>query len=115
MLQVLHYGPEQQYRVHWDAYDLNTERGLRCCSDRGQRVRTALAYLVDVEAGGQTAFPRLDVEVEARQGRLVLFDNCVSGSNDRHANALHGAMPVIAGEKWAVTLFFRDRAYRRGS
>jgi prolyl 4-hydroxylase len=112
-LQVLYYGPEQLYNAHWDAYDLNTERGIRCCSDRGQRVRTALAYLSDVESGGQTKFPRLNVEVNPQKGRLVLFDNCIQGSSERHQNSLHAAAPVIAGEKWAITLFFRDRPYRK--
>ncbi|MBF0193434.1 MAG: 2OG-Fe(II) oxygenase [Magnetococcales bacterium] len=112
-LQVLHYGPEQLYRTHWDAYDLTTERGKRCCSDKGQRIRTALAYLNDVPEGGHTKFPRLNVEVEPRAGRIVVFDNCIINSIDRHPNALHAATPVITGEKWAITLFFRDRPFQK--
>ncbi|MBF0444915.1 MAG: 2OG-Fe(II) oxygenase [Magnetococcales bacterium] len=114
-LQVLHYGPEQHYRTHWDAYDLTTERGMRCCSDKGQRIRTALAYLNDVPAGGHTKFPRLNVEVEPRMGRIVVFDNCIINSIDRHPDALHAATPVITGEKWAITLFFRDRPYKKSN
>ncbi|MBF0383133.1 MAG: 2OG-Fe(II) oxygenase [Magnetococcales bacterium] len=112
-LQVLHYGTKQHYRTHWDAYDLSTERGKRCCSDKGQRIRTALAYLNSVESGGGTAFPKLNVEVEPKEGRLVLFDNCLPDTIDRHPNALHAATPVESGEKWAITMFFRDRPYRK--
>src|SRR5690554_6645665 len=43
--QVVHYGPGQEYRAHFDAWDGETERGKRCMERGGQRLVTTLLYL----------------------------------------------------------------------
>ena len=58
-LQVIHYSVGQEYRPHFDAYDLATEKGRRYCERGGQRLVAALIYLSDVDEGGETGFPRL--------------------------------------------------------
>ena len=110
--QVIHYGPEQEYKPHFDAWKLDSERGIRCMTRGGQRLITALLYLNHVEAGGSTIFPKLDMQVRPVPGNLVVFHNCHIGSNTRHPHSLHGGMPVQAGEKWAANLWFREQQYR---
>lgn len=110
-LQVIHYGPTQEYRAHFDGYDLATESGRRFTENGGQRVLTALCYLNDVEQGGGTGFPTLDVEVAAKTGRVVIFQNCLNGSNTIHPASLHAGLPIEKGEKWACNLWFRERTY----
>lgn len=110
--QVIHYGETQQYKPHFDGWDHQTERGLRCMAKSGQRLITCLIYLNDVEEGGGTIFPKLDKQVEAKKGRLVIFHNCEAGTNVRHPSSLHGGMPVTKGEKWACNLWFREDACR---
>jgi prolyl 4-hydroxylase len=111
-LQVIHYAETQEYKPHFDAWDPATERGKRCMERGGQRLVTSLLYLNDVAAGGGTCFPKLDMEVRALQGRMVLFHNCYPGTNQRHPESLHGGLPVEAGEKWACNLWFRERNYQ---
>lgn len=109
-LQVIHYAEEQEYKPHWDAYDLSTVRGQRCCTWGGQRLLTALIYLNDVPAGGGTAFPKLDLQVAARAGRVVVFQNVDPEQTTLPLPAsLHGGMPVQQGEKWACNLWFHER------
>ena len=60
---------------------------------------TCLLYLNDVEDGGETSFPNLDLEIRAKKGRMVQFHNCHEGSTARHRDSLHGGMPVLKGEK----------------
>ncbi|WP_339899507.1 2OG-Fe(II) oxygenase [uncultured Gilvimarinus sp.] len=108
-LQMIHYGPTQEYAAHFDAWDPATERGERCMAKGGQRLVTCLLYLNDVAAGGATGFPELNIEVTARRGRLLLFYNCYSGTNMRHPGSLHGGLPVVSGEKWACNIWFRER------
>lgn len=110
-LQLIHYGASQEYAPHFDAWDANTEAGQRCMKRGGQRLVTCLLYLNDVEAGGGTNFPKLQLEVAARKGRMVLFHNCHLGGTVRHPQSLHGGMSVLAGEKWACNLWFRARDY----
>lgn len=110
--QIVHYGPGQEYKPHFDAWDEDSDRGRRCMERGGQRLITALLYLNHVEAGGATGFPKLGIDVRPLPGNLLLFHNCYAGTNRKHENSLHGGMPVTAGEKWAANLWFRERDYR---
>lgn len=112
--QVVHYGPGQEYRAHFDAWDGETERGQRCMERGGQRLVTTLLYLNHVEAGGATGFPKLELKVHPVPGSLLLFHNCYPATNLRHPSSLHGGLPVNVGEKWAANLWFRERRYQRG-
>ena len=111
-LQVIHYGPTQEYQPHYDAWDIMTEKGQEKTKVGGNRAVTALLYLNEVEAGGGTGFPKLDVEVDPLPGRLCIFHDLIPGRSNRHRNSLHGGLPVVAGEKWACNLWFRERPYR---
>ena len=62
-LQVIRYSVGQEYRPHFDAYDLSTPKGQRYTARGGQRLVTTLTYLSEVGAGGETGFPRLGVDV----------------------------------------------------
>ena len=108
-MQIIHYGVDQEYRAHYDAYDLTNARGQRCCSFGGQRLVTALVYLNDVESGGGTRFDKLNAEVQAKQGRMALFNNVVDDYNAPHPDSLHAGTPVIKGEKWAFNIWFHAR------
>ncbi len=114
-LQVVHYGPGHSYAPHYDAWDATTARGQRCMARGGQRLLTCLVYLNNVDAGGGTGFPKLDVEIVAKRGRLLVFDNCYADSSVRHPDTLHCGLPVLAGEKWVCNLWFRAHMYQRGN
>ncbi len=111
--QVIHYDESQEYAAHFDGWDGSTDRGVRCMQRGGQRLVTCLIYLNNVDEGGGTGFPKLDVEVSAKLGRMVIFHNCYSGTNQRHPDSLHRGSTVIKGEKWAMNLWFRESSYQR--
>ena len=111
-IQVVHYEQTQQYAPHYDAWDATTERGQRCMARGGQRLVTCLLYLNDPEAGGGTSFPNLNMQIAAKKGRMLVFHNCSPNSTTRHIDSLHGGMPVLAGEKWACNLWFREQRLR---
>lgn len=108
-MQVIHYGVDQEYRGHYDAYDLTNARGQRCCNFGGQRLVTALVYLNTVASGGGTRFDKLNTEVQAKQGRMALFNNVGDDYNHPHPDSLHAGTPVITGEKWAFNIWFHAR------
>ena len=56
-MQIIHYGTEQEYRPHFDAFNLSLARGQKQAQWGGQRLVTALVYLNKVEGGGATQFP----------------------------------------------------------
>ena len=72
--QVVHYDVSQKYDQHWDAYAKNeSEKCLRCLKWGGQRMVTALLYLNNVEEGGGTSFPNLNIVSRAEKGKLLVF------------------------------------------
>lgn len=114
-LQVVHYGETQEYKPHFDAYDMKTEKGKQRTERGGQRIVTALMYLNEVDDGGATIFPKLDLEVEAQPGRMVIFHNLADRTlidMTRHPKSLHGGAPVWGGQKWACNLWFRAQPYQ---
>lgn len=111
-MQVIHYGPGQEYRAHYDAYDLATTRGQRCCAYGGQRLVTALVYLNAIAEGGATTFPQLNVTVASVPGRMVIFHNTGDDADMPHPRSLHAGTPVTRGEKWAFNIWFHARPMR---
>ncbi len=110
-LQVIHYGPGQEYRPHFDAYDLSTAKGQRYCERGGQRMVTALAYLGEVDGGGATGFPNLGLEVAPQTGKVLVWHNCRPGTTVCHPDSYHQGKPPLRGDKWAFNLWFHERPY----
>ncbi len=112
-LQVVHYGETQEYRPHYDAWDINSAKGREKTAVGGNRAVTVLMYLNEVDEGGATSFPNLGIEVEAIPGRMCIFHDLYVDSSERHVDSLHGGTPVLAGEKWACNLWFREQRYQK--
>jgi len=112
--QVVHYGETNEYRQHYDSWDHNdSEKSLRCMKYGGPRVVTALLYLNTVSEGGSTRFTKLNIDISAIEGRLLVFENThnnVSLESIRYKHKLseHAGMPVIKGEKTIANLWFRQ-------
>jgi hypothetical protein len=110
-LDLLRYLPGQEYRPHRDYLPPSAPGNSSRPDQPGQRVHTVFAYLADVEAGGETDFPLLDVRIVPRTGRVVHFRNLTrDGLPD--PRTLHAGMPVRAGMKWLGTLWTRERRLR---
>jgi len=56
-----------------------------------------LWYLNDVEAGGDTRFPQLDLRVDPRAGRLLMFPP--------YWMYQHEGMPRLSGEKYILSAY----------
>ena len=106
--QVLHYDVEEEYQPHMDTFEQDTDLGRAFLGNSGQRIITVLGYLNDVEKGGETSFPNIDKIVKPKKGKVVVFQNCHAGSTSPNKGALHGACPVVMGEKWAFNLWYRE-------
>ncbi|WP_062515661.1 2OG-Fe(II) oxygenase [Halobacillus sp. KGW1] len=104
-IHILHYKPGQEYKAHHD-YFRSTSRAAK-----NPRISTLVLYLNDVEEGGETYFPEMNLTVSPHKGMAVYFEYFY---NDPAINerTLHGGSPVTAGEKWAATMWVRRQQYR---
>ena len=110
--QLVYYKRGTEYKPHFDSFDYETDDGKKNWEPGGQRMITVIAYLNDVEEGGETGFPKLGVDIPPKKGDAVVFHNTLPiGAGTRpkiHPRSLHGGMPVLKGEKWMVNLWFRE-------
>lgn len=106
-LQLLRYTPGQYYRTHHDYVPHDFERA------QGVRILTVFLYLNDVEEGGETNFPKLDLTVKPKKGAALIWPNVFMLNPDAADNRLmHQAMPVIKGTKYAANAWFHQRDFK---
>ena len=109
-LQVLRYGPGTQSTPHFDFLLASNPRNRESIARSGQRVATLVVYLNDLGLGGETVFPEIGLTVVPHKGHAVYFEYCDRlGRVD--ARSVHAGAPVLAGEKWAVTKWMRERRF----
>ena len=99
-LHILNYKPGQEYKEHLD-YFAPTSKAAK-----NNRISTLVLYLNDVEEGGTTFFPKLNLTVCPQKGMAVYFEYFY---NDPILNelTLHAGAPVVKGEKWIATQWMR--------
>lgn len=110
-LAVLRYEVGQEYRLHYDYIAPAAIAGNPWYRKVGQRVTTLITYLNVPDAGGATDFPRRSLVVLPEAGTGVLWHNVLpDGAQDM--DSIHAGLPVLRGEKWVATLWFRERPPR---
>lgn len=110
-LQAQRYLPGQEFKLHCDWFRPGSPDYTKFCAISGQRTWTAMAYLNDVDEGGQTIFPHLGLSVTPKRGDLLIWNN-LRPNGDGEPKSGHHAMPVIKGAKYVITQWFRQKPYR---
>jgi prolyl 4-hydroxylase len=102
-LQLVYYPVGGYFRPHHDA-----TKNSSIITDVTSREYTLLVYLNDVEEGGETVFPKLNLEVKPKKGKGILFRTL--DENDKIIpESLHGGNPVIKGEKWICNNWIHNK------
>ncbi|AOZ92698.1 2OG-Fe(II) oxygenase [Paenibacillus crassostreae] len=104
-LQILLYTPGQEYQPHYDFF-AETSR-----ASTNNRISTLVMYLNDVEDGGETTFPMLNLSIFPSKGMAVYFEYFYS-NHELNDLTLHAGTPVIKGEKWVATMWMRRQVFR---
>ncbi len=101
--QVIYYGPGEEYKAHVDpSPERNKNEGIR------HRKMTCLFYLNDVDGGGETEFPKLNLKVSPKAGRMVYFENYTKEGKINY-DSTHRSIPIKSGEKWAFNLWYHEK------
>jgi prolyl 4-hydroxylase len=106
-LQLLRYETDQFYQTHSDYIPYQKER------PSGVRILTFYMYLNDVEEGGGTEFPFLNLTVTPKRGRAALWPSVLDEDpNKKDGRTNHQALPVIKGEKYGANAWIHQRDYK---
>ncbi|XQM38694.1 Fe2OG dioxygenase domain-containing protein [Cupriavidus sp. H19C3] len=109
-LQVLRYSEGARSAPHFDFLMPTNAANQASIARSGQRVSTLVIYLNDVPQGGETVFPEVGFGVTPRRGNAVYFEYC-DARHQLDGRTRHAGAPVIAGEKWVVTKWMRQRRF----
>ena len=97
--QVLRYEPGQFYRSHHDQQSGHW-------TPQGVRVLTFFVYLSDVEEGGGTRFSDLDLTVQPKLGRAILWPSVIGDDlRTSEPKTHHEALAVGKGVKLGANLW----------
>jgi len=77
------------------------------------RIITVFLYLNDVEAGGGTDFPLLNLTVLPKRGTALIWPSVRdSDPNRKDARTEHQALPVEAGIKYGANAWVHQRSFK---
>ncbi|XP_016959942.1 prolyl 4-hydroxylase subunit alpha-1-like [Drosophila biarmipes] len=100
---LINYGLGGHYISHYDYFNMENQIRQR----QGDRLATVLFYLGEVESGGSTIFPMINVSVTPKKGSALLWYN-LHNSGDMNLKTLHSACPVISGSKYVLTKWINE-------
>jgi len=106
-LQVVNYGIGGHYDPHFD-YARKEEVNAFASLGTGNRIATWLFYMSDVEAGGATVFPVIDVALWPKKGSAAFWYNLIP-NGEGNENTRHAACPVLSGSKWVSNKWIHER------
>tara|TARA_E500000178_G_scaffold299079_1_gene306595 strand:+ start:1030 stop:1734 length:705 start_codon:yes stop_codon:yes gene_type:complete len=115
-IQVVNYQKGQYYNEHYDECFEDTKE-CKESSKSGRRKNTFFIYLNNVEKGGFTGFPNISKKVIPKLGRAVSWNNILESDGNiiNDPCSLHIGIKPDQGEKWALTVWSRDRKFEHSS
>jgi len=99
VMQVMRYNDGEETSAHFDYFNPLTPNGAMKIGIYGQRVATFLMYLNDVEEGGATIFPELNIKVKPNKRDALVFYNC-KPNGEVDPLSMHQGEIVVKGPKW---------------
>ncbi|KAH7636267.1 vacuolar protein sorting-associated protein 33a-like protein [Dermatophagoides farinae] len=112
LVQIANYGIGGHYVPHYDYLIKDKPENQRTnISEKdqyaGDRIATFMFYLSDVEVGGSTVFTRLGIRVNPVKGAAIFWYNLLR-NGEGIIDTIHGACPVLIGEKWVANYWIRE-------
>jgi prolyl 4-hydroxylase len=106
-IQILKYEKDQFYRTHSDYGSEQTAH------PPGARILTFYVYLSDVEKDGGTHFPELNITVNPKKGRAVLWPSVLNHDpNSQEIRTNHEALAVAQGVKYGFNTWIHQREFK---
>ena len=107
-IQGQYYEVGDEFKYHTDFFEYTTPCWKAHGKDLGQRTWTVMIYLNTVEEGGTTHFKNIDKHFYPKKGMAIAWNNLYPDGKC-NPDTLHCGSPIIKGEKFIITKWFRDR------
>lgn len=101
-LQILRYRPGQEYQPHVD-----------WLGEGNRRIMTALIYLNDDYAGGETEFVKTGLRIKGRRGDTLVFSS-ITPEGLFEPLSEHAGRPIAAGTKYLASRWIREGRFSPG-
>ena len=108
---IVRYGKGGEYKQHTDSAD--TLEG-DVYPQAGFRKKTCLIYLNEDFEGGETYFPKLNIKIQPRLGKAVVWNN-THEDNRVIEESLHAGLPVLSKSKWIMSIWIREKPFLKNS
>jgi len=110
---------EASYLEQWQAtryerqgkFDYHLDAGYWGEHHAGERILTFVLNLETASRGGGTHFRALDIYVEPRAGRLLIWNNLFP-SGDADHRMIHSSTPLLRGKKTTLVSWLRQKQFR---
>jgi len=109
-IQGQRYLAGQEFKPHNDWFYTDQGYWKRERKRGGQRSWTAMAYLNEVEEGGETHFTEVGINIEPKPGVLLVWNNAMHDGSPNEGT-LHAGLPVVRGAKYVITKWYRTRKW----
>ncbi|MEC9415426.1 MAG: 2OG-Fe(II) oxygenase [Pseudomonadota bacterium] len=105
------YEVGQEFKGHHDYFDGTEVLVEKHTRYQGQRTYTVMVYLNNVDEGGETYFPHLNLTFKPVKGMALVWNN-LNFDGMPNEKTLHQGKPVISGYKSIITKWFREKKRR---
>ena len=112
-IQGQRYDPGEYFKEHTDWFAPYSKEFEEHSAKGGQRTWTVMVYLNAVERGGETCFKHLGRCFTPVKGMALAWNN-LQADGTPNSFTLHESMPVVEGNKWVITKWFRAEMGRNG-
>lgn len=102
------YSPGQYFRAHRDFFYPGTKEYDTYATVGGQRTWTVMVYLNTCLEGGETVFHDIGRSFQPTRGTVIAWNNLHADGYPNYMT-MHESMPVIEGEKYIITKWYRDQ------
>ena len=109
-IQGQRYAVGQRFKLHHDFFEIGQPYWEEMNRTGGQRTWTAMIFLNEPEAGGETEFPKAAIKVSPRTGNMLVWNN-LNIIGEPNYFSLHEGLPVAAGTKYIITKWHRERPW----
>ncbi len=109
--QIQRYQVGQQFKSHTDFFEPYSAEYTKFCGHAGNRTWTFMVYLNDGCTGGETHFDTIDTTFRPTTGMGLAWNNRYSDGSVNYGT-MHAGKPVLSGEKYIITQWFREQRVR---